>query len=420
MRRSRVGGTQREVLIPLAAGGDGRLGRVAADRGLPPPHPAQLERAISELLEVGLYGAGQAARAAVRQALGLRFFQPLTARLSLYPLNPGDFLGLGEENSDSAQLGLALALLMCRAQSPARVIMATGALDIVTGSREVAVRPVAHVGEKLQLLHDAHARPGASPAPALALIPSREPDGADPLQRHAALIARLDAMGTRVVPVATLAEAVRWLGATRAWVPWPQKLAAAALLGAVLAVGGALGVRAWQQRPIALEFVPIVDAAGQVWMTPARGRLVRGVPVRLGPLCPESTPLMLSDEALVLAVAPADRAAEHVAYALVAVSAEGLKLLPAPAADRRDQHLRTWVSMEPGEDLTLVAVLAWRQGGGDLAALESRLRAVIDRTRPGERIARARNLLSGVAPGQLQFLIRSRPAGQGGAECQAV
>lgn len=406
--------TQREVLIPLVSdSGSGSVGRIAADRGLPPPHPAQLERSLSELLEVGLYAAGQAARAAVRHRLGLQFWQPGTAGMSLFPLNPGEFIGLNEENSESAQLGLALALLMCRAQCVHRVVMATGALLPTHGTREVAVSPVAHVGAKLELLAQQHLRPGAPRPPALALIPERDSDGVLTTQRYAVEIARLRELGTDVLPVDTLGAAALAIDALSAWIPpWLQATRIALLSGAV---AGAvwLGQAQWLGRHIALEFAPVLDSSGRAWLTPARAA---SDPLRFAALCPGVPPVISDGEALALAVVPAF--AEALSYALVAVSPSGIKLLPLP--EPSSGGVRAMVPVTGPAESTLIAVLAWRRPM-DLAVVEARLRRRLAGTQPNERIAQARHVLQAAAPGALIYLFQSRtPVTAEASSCAAL
>lgn len=407
--------TQREVLIPLMGHGeDGSLGRVAADRGLPPPHPAQLERSLSELLEVGLYVAGQVARSAVRHHLGLAFWHPMVAGVSLYPLNPGDFLGLGEENSESAQLGLALALLLCRSQSPQRSVWATGALQAQPGNREVLVRPVAHVGRKLALLLRHSRRPGAAPPPALALVPLLDTDGAVVTERFAGEIAELSSLGTRVIAVRTLSEASQAVAATDAWTaPWLRIGRAAALLLAI-AASLWLGHGRWQQRAIALQFVPVADARGHAWMTPARASL--DDPQRLSALCAGTPPALFNGELLALSVAADQGTAMH--YALAAVAPSGLKILPLPAA--RAGQVRSLVPVPGPAEPTLLAVLAWRETP-DLVRVEQGLRSQLAAVGAGERIAHARHLLEQAAPGSLLYLFQSwAPDAREGDTCKRL
>jgi hypothetical protein len=90
------------------------------------------DRVAAPLRKVGLYQAGCAAASAVRK-LGIR--QPLTAlfqRISRLAWIEGQRLqsagAKGPSEGRSAELGLALALLMCASGSRDRQIIATGAL----------------------------------------------------------------------------------------------------------------------------------------------------------------------------------------------------------------------------------------------------------------------------------------------------
>src|SRR5262249_30191456 len=142
----------REVLIPLVGSGEaGALCRVAADGHLPPQHPAHLDRSISELLEGGLYQAGQQARAAVRRLqLGGWLRRPAPVAVSI--VNPGDVAGLAPDNSASAELGLALAMLMFTTQSPNRIVIASGALESGSADLDCPIRPVHHLRAKFVLV----------------------------------------------------------------------------------------------------------------------------------------------------------------------------------------------------------------------------------------------------------------------------
>jgi hypothetical protein len=154
----------REALIPLvgdAAGGS--VARIAADAELAAPHAAHLDRSLIELLENGLYQAGQQAKSAVRQfPLPGHTWLPRASE-ALHVVNPGDVVGLGAENANSAELGLALALLMFRAQSEQRAVIASGALDLNSGRRDVPVLPVHHLAGKLRLIVRHFSQPGSAP-----------------------------------------------------------------------------------------------------------------------------------------------------------------------------------------------------------------------------------------------------------------
>src|SRR5262245_14445484 len=114
----------REALIPMVGGKLlGTLCRIAADGELPPAHPAQLDRALSELLESGLYQAGQQAKAAAHMFKLPRSGWLRATTVALHVVNPGDVVGLAAENATSAELGLALAMLMYRGQTDERCVL---------------------------------------------------------------------------------------------------------------------------------------------------------------------------------------------------------------------------------------------------------------------------------------------------------
>jgi len=111
------------------------------------------------LRKVGLYQAGCAAASAARK-LGVRrpptaLYQQVSrlAWIDHQRLHPATAQGPTEGRS--AELGLALVLLMCACGSPARQVIATGALGGQPAGvvhDDVEVLPVASLSEKLQLI----------------------------------------------------------------------------------------------------------------------------------------------------------------------------------------------------------------------------------------------------------------------------
>ena len=186
------------------------------------------DRVAAPLRKVGLYQAGCAAASAVRK-LGIR--QPLTAmyqRISRLAWIEGQRLqaagARGPSEGQSAELGLALVLLMCASGSRQRQIIATGALGgqpqgVVED--DVEVLPVGSLPAKLRLVLTL-ARHGALPGlgasgELLFFTPRRfERDGLWAEVDSLPEVAALRDLGVRVVPVERLSQAATELRALRA------------------------------------------------------------------------------------------------------------------------------------------------------------------------------------------------------------
>jgi hypothetical protein len=231
------------------------------------------DRVAAPLRKVGLYQAGCAAASAVRK-LGIR--QPLTAlyqRISRLAWIEGQRLqpagARGPSEGQSAELGLALVLLMCASGSPHRQIIATGALGGQPHGvldDDVEVLPVGSLPEKLRLVSTLAQHGGlpgvGSGTEVLFFTPRRfEHDGL--WSEVAALpeVARLKEMGVRVVPVERLSEAAAELKALRARHLFHDRLAQAIVAGALLVTLAVYGWSALQQQPIAMTFLPGGGAA---------------------------------------------------------------------------------------------------------------------------------------------------------------
>jgi hypothetical protein len=406
----------REALIPVvgdAAGGS--VARIAADGELAPPHAAQLDRSLIELLEHGLYQAGQQAKSAVRLfALPGHGWLP-RAREALHVVNPGDVVGLGAENANSAELGLALALLMFRAQTEQRAVIASGALDLGSGRRDIPVLPIHHLAGKLRLVERHFTQPGSAPPPRNFLLPAHDPDGVSVADRYRAEIKALSALGIEVHGVSTLVDAARLVGARRrALSPAERSLRRLLAVSAAVAAAAA-AMHYWFTSPIAMSFAPVATADGSLIATPARSVLGASSTELLQPcLVGGRTPGFSVGEHMAVRLRTGARQGpgswlggfQHV---LVSISDSGVKVLPPP----------TKVSVPPGTDVgyllevrepeeeTLLVWLAKRGSAFDTAGLETHLRKQLQTLHPSERISAARNLLQAAAPGVLIYSFRS-------------
>jgi hypothetical protein len=226
------------------------------------------DRVAAPLRKVGLYQAGCAAASAVRK-LGIA--QPLTAlyqRISRLAWIEGQRLhpatAQGPSEGRSAELGLALVMLMCASGSRHRQVIATGALGGQpprVSEDDVEILPVGSLPEKLRLVATL-ARHGGLPQfdakkELLFFTPRRfQQDGE--WEEVAALpeVAQLKEFGVRVVPVDRLSEAAAAVDARRARHLARDRLAQALLIGACLISG--IGV-AWSVIPpprVPITFLP--------------------------------------------------------------------------------------------------------------------------------------------------------------------
>jgi hypothetical protein len=407
--------TPREVLIPVVGGagaGDAII-RVRADGTLPAPHAAGLEGEISELLQFGLYAAGQQARAAVPAILGRSGWTRLVP-MALWIQNPGEAQGLSDENAASAELGLALGLVMFRHQSAVRQVIATGRVAVRQGDAAV-VAPVHHIARKMQVVLAITRQAGAAAPPGLFLTPATDPDGTPVAQRYAGLIAQLAAIGIEVRPVADLRDAARAVGGLDPIAPplrrWLGRTAAG--IAAFAALGG---LAAWAlDRPIALTFEPAAFDGGRIAATPLRARRDGGM-FRLLPGCDgrDGTPQYRPGD-LVMAKVRAGSAQDWTRIlgrhrlSLVAVTPGNVvKVIPLPGSGELDPggQLSFAVTVsEPAEEM-LLYVLARRLRPVDGERLSRELRAALEPRAPAERLNVATLMLGNQGAGRLGYQLR--------------
>lgn len=412
----------REVLVPLVDGRSaGALCRVTANGALPSTHPAQLDRAISELLECGLYQAGQQAQAAVRRMELPRGWIDRPAPVALSVLNPGDVVGLTPDNSASAELGLALAKLMYVTQSGAERVIATGRLKPKVDEPDALIAPVSHLRAKFDLVKQYFSQSGAPAPPKLFFTPLTDTDDEPVRVKFAQEIDDFGRMGITVQPVADLrsaantARAIRL--AKRPYARWAER--ALTVIG-LLSICAATGY--WSMsRPISLEFLSAALANGRVAMTPAGVRDQPSGQETLLPSCRSADGLAVlrAGDTLIFRVGSAPESAwlqpfQRQFHLLVAVSDKtGAKVLPLPQDIEKAGLVsgdaiafRLHVPDGPEED-NLVALIARRSYPFDAASLEQLLRERLDSLQRSERISATRNLLSKVAPGYIEYAFRS-------------
>ena len=410
--------TAREALIPMVSGSTGgTVARVAADGELAGPHAAQLDRSLTELLESGLYQAGQQAKAAVRLLKLPGYLWPGRASEALHVNNPGDVVGLGAENAVSAELGLALALLMYRAQTGPRTVLASGTLGLSHGGRDVPVLPVHHLAQKLRTVVQYFSQPGAPPAPEILLVPIQDPDGVAVASRYHREVQALRNLGIELHGVGTLADAARLVGARRLAVSPAGRRVRWVLAGVVLGLAAFASLRACYNSSIPLSFATVAIQNGNIVATPARYRPRSSASELLPPcrLAGSDTPGFIVGEQMAVRLSTGtarDLASWLGGYQHILVSissSSGAKVLPPPTLTPIVSGSTTGYLIdvhEPQEE-TLLIWLAKRGKPFDAAALDAKLRRTLQPLRPTERINAARNLLQSSAAGVLLYSFRS-------------
>jgi hypothetical protein len=421
--------SSREVLIPLAGPrGGGALCRIAADGHLSPHHPAHLDRSISALLEGGLYQAGQQAHAAVRRlAVDAAWFRrPAPVAVSI--VNPGDVAGLAADNSASAELGLALAMLMYISQSPNRIVIATGALEQTGADPESSIRPIHHLRAKFLAVELYFSQAGISSPPALFVTPERDPDGTLIREKYCEQIETLRSMGIEVVSVRNLRAAAIEARATRMAEPpseiWLRRGVVAALILGALAAG-----RIWlSNRPIAMAFLDTALDDGRIVQLPARlhpasagiDALLASCRTANGQAEFEAGDRLVAEVASGSQSDPFGRY-DRIYHLIVVISpetgaerTEQKSVIKIPALDpklaegiRPGERFGFSIELfgQPNED-NLMFVLAQRRGPFDSDLIHTKLHQRLDTIRQSERLSAAHNYLSGVAPGFLEYRFR--------------
>ncbi len=226
------------------------------------------DQVAAPLRKVGLYQAGCAAASAVRK-LGLEppigaLYQHV-ARLAWIEGQRLQAAGAsGPSEGRSAEIGLALALLMGASGSPDRQVIATGALGGQPSGHpidDVEILPVGSLQAKLSLVltlasHDNLPR-FSRDRELLFFTPLTFEAGGE--QREVASLPEVEQLakfGVRVVPVGRLGEAATILKARRArHLAADRLLQAAAAVMAVIIIGGAAW-HLWPSPKVTMTFLP--------------------------------------------------------------------------------------------------------------------------------------------------------------------
>jgi len=226
------------------------------------------DRVAAPLRKVGLYQAGCAAASAARK-VGID--PPLTAlyqRISRLAWIEGQRLqpavSKGPSEGQSAELGLALVLLMSASGGHDQQIIATGALGgqpLGVSTDDVEILPVGSVPEKLRLvttLAKSKALPRFDERRKLLFFVPKQFQQDDEWQNTTSLpeVEQLAELGVRVVPVTRLSEAAAILDARRSRHLFFDRLAQAAMVTLLVGVTAGFAWSHWSShRSIPIRFV---------------------------------------------------------------------------------------------------------------------------------------------------------------------
>ena len=393
------------------------------------------DQVAAPLRKVGLYQAGCAAASAVRK-LGIEpprgaLYQQV-ARLAwieaqrLQSASPS-----GPSEGRSAELGLALVLLMGASGSPDRQVIATGALGGQPSGHptdDVEVLPVGSLPGKLDLVltlasHDSLPRFDRDRELLFFTPLTFEEDGEQRDVASLPVVEQLSKFGVRVVPVGRLGEAATILKARRArHLAADRILQAAAAVMALIIAGGAAW-HLWPAPEVTMTFLPAGGMAlaaepYQACFTPDGGYypvpLDRDGIVRTVP----------TGSTLGWTVQIEDRSAEqhllgrwsesgqfHVAQVMLASSSPAKVVTPS-LPDGRPVELVPGGAWEWGWKLNdepennMLVLLAQPEKPFDAAAIRE---ALVERF-PGDGdvdLTAAANFLSTLAPGSVRFNVRT-------------
>ncbi|MEM7042220.1 MAG: hypothetical protein AAF543_05365 [Pseudomonadota bacterium] len=226
------------------------------------------DQVAAPLRKVGLYQAGCAAASAVRK-LGIEppfgaLYQQV-ARLAwieaqrLQSASPS-----GPSEGRSAELGLALVLLMGASGSPDRQVIATGALGGQPSGHptdDVEILPVGSLPGKLDLLltlasHDSLPRFDRDRELLFFTPLTFEEDGEQRDVASLPVVEQLLKFGVRVVPVGRLGEAATILKARRARHLAADRILQAAAAIMALIIAGGTAWHLWPSPKVSMTFLP--------------------------------------------------------------------------------------------------------------------------------------------------------------------
>lgn len=288
--------SRRTVIIPLvsADGGDGELLELYCE---PSPDTKQdeddrkrgIEPIIESLRPINLHISGQQALAAVQKLLDNKAKQRF--KLDRYKIRYSNRPSSSSIEGESAQLGIALLLLMSGGQSAIRSVITTGRLDVNAGKIEfdALIEAVNSLDKKLSRIFEAKRR-GQLNKISKVLIPVSKVDTNGKLIDISAQCAELEKLGMQVAPVRTLKEAASQLNInlTGRMFGIQQAVLTGLLVVAISSVIGMLGWIFNQDIPVKFEAKPTAGIPGKPFIvcTDARGNFVGYEPILLEGLKP--------------------------------------------------------------------------------------------------------------------------------------
>jgi hypothetical protein len=405
------------VFVPLV-GANGESAQVfEAIAGDVPPeaHPARLLPQISELFDFGLYGIGQTVREAVTRFVDARrakvWLGRRNARVNPWNLRISELqIGrLSDENARSAGLGLALAAICQAFGRDPGVVFATGEIKLPggPGAPVVGVGPVDGLRGKLTLVGDyiVQHRKTLAGGRLTVVLPTTTPDGRPLAAAEAATLARLKTEATDAGAAIEFVFADTLDGVETALGPFAMHeiVTPARALGiAAVVIALAVMLAGWMalvHAPIELAWAPVRTAAAATRAlsldgedsAPQRARYDSATDkLRLLGACydEQRQPLVIGGETLLMRVTARDALPfasalrpprlfiASVSRAADPVILDADHFRPTNAAPLSDARLdlMTAVPIEPVEDEVRLFVVATRDPGLELTALQDELR----------------------------------------------
>lgn len=404
------------VFVPLV-GANGESAQVfeAIAGDIPPEaHPARLLPQISELFDFGLYGIGQTVREAVT-----RFIDARRARLWLGRrnglVNPWNLrisdLHIGrltDENARSAGLGLALAAICQAFGRDPGVVFATGEIQLPSGpgAPTVAVGPVDGLRGKLMLVGDyiVQHRKALAGARLTVVLPTTTPDGRSLAIVEESTLSRLKAEAREAAASLDFIFADTLDGVEEALGPFamreivtPRRALAVSAAACLVALAFA-GWTSLTHAGIELAWAPVAIANGESSLapppadaTPQRARYDSATDKLqlLGPCYNDQRePLVIGGETLLMRVTAHDAlpfasklraprifiASVSRAADPVILDADHFRALNNAPLSNGALDLLTAIPIEPVEDEVKLFVVATRDRGIEISALQDDLR----------------------------------------------
>jgi hypothetical protein len=447
--------TPRSVLVPLA--GMAResvraLVEVRADATPPLRDGTDFDPQLAQLFDwEGLYQAGMVAVAGVRRlrlrqmGLGrLLAWRPVPLPGYLSVTNSEAIEGLDPSQSQSAELGLALALAAYGGQSPDLAIIATGRLQSRAElgnaeARTVQILPVGELSRKIEATRQ-YISIGAQASGGRVhfLLPARTLDDRATMEVHGAELKQLVEAGRAqgiellVEAVATLNEAVTKVGVRGLESTLRDKVLVAASVLAITMATLALAWTMWLRGPIALVFADVELSNGarvaspvRAVFDPARNAFV----MRKECLGVQALPTFQNGDGLVLRtsiaqpgmlaswlggyhhviVAVSEQSGVHVlpeaAFGRAVTTQAGTALLAPPNNSRSEVGVALPIEGPP--ERTKLFVLARRGSAFNAERLRSDVTTAMSDKPHAERLNAATAFLARAAPGYADYTFRN-------------